>query len=640
MMDEFIEKSKNNPSIVAHASKTLLHAIESSGRREVTENGETIERYRFFDNPSEDGKHAIVGNSKQLNALVDSIRSMAKGFTNDFPLLMINGPTGCGKSELKKCIMSEMEHYSKEDDSMYTVEFDIGDDNWKRSPVRVNPLTLKETPEMDEILSEIDENNEQKIKSRVLHDLDPFSKECLNKIDDKEDIRVVECNLTKGDGLGVIKSEDEGTPREKLVGNWIDPLPTNEIRGTRDPFGFSYEGLLCQGNNGVSFIEEGLHNIQMIIELVDFIDEGEVKIDNNTWIDVDTVLFVIAREKIHEKLEEETDDYDSIERRMRKYKINYLSDYNLESNLQRKMLKGGVSEKEPKDALFIENVVDDELSEKEIAPHGIEMVAVFNVMTRTGDSLREVMKGDTGRARKDGLPPTFSRDIMSDFLSRRIEDRGLDLEDVITPTEILTRLKEESEYGEEAEDCMEYIDNVQESEFIDSIMENNKADREDIIKYVKNVFRDSSVGKEDAEVDKDYMREFEVNKLGISEYTEYAGSLSENVKKFRDNKVADPLTKMIEGREFKESKVDINKLSFTDDLLSKEGWEDIKRVHTKLDLDNWEDPPEYTQDVKEKTKEVMSERYGYTMESAEVITRKIAREMEDKWRDIEVVEWV
>ena len=78
-IEEYVELLLSEPHLGAHAPKYLLDAIEYAGTRTVIEEGEEKERYCFFDDPWNDGEHAILGNTEVLNRFVDDLRSIAAG---------------------------------------------------------------------------------------------------------------------------------------------------------------------------------------------------------------------------------------------------------------------------------------------------------------------------------------------------------------------------------------------------------------------------------------------------------------------------------------------------------------------------------------------------------------------------------
>ena len=81
-LDEYVDRVLENPVAAASGARYVLAAIESEGTREVRERGERRERYRFFDDPFNDGEHAVLGNTAALNAFVDDLRAAAAGRGN------------------------------------------------------------------------------------------------------------------------------------------------------------------------------------------------------------------------------------------------------------------------------------------------------------------------------------------------------------------------------------------------------------------------------------------------------------------------------------------------------------------------------------------------------------------------------
>jgi predicted Ser/Thr protein kinase len=121
---EYVDAAFENPTIASHASKYLLEAIESMGTRTVVEEGEEKERYSFFDDPHNDGEHAILGNTEVLNAFVDDLRSIAARRGKEEKIIWFAGPTATGKSELKRCLVNGLREYSKTPEGRrYTVEW-------------------------------------------------------------------------------------------------------------------------------------------------------------------------------------------------------------------------------------------------------------------------------------------------------------------------------------------------------------------------------------------------------------------------------------------------------------------------------------------------------------------------------------
>ena len=181
----YVEHLLSNPQQAAHAPKYLLNAIEHAGTRTVIEKGEEKERYRFFDDPWNDGEHAILGNTEVLNRFVDDLRSIAAGRGKEEKILWLAGPTATGKSELKRCLINGLREYSKTPDGRrYTMEWNVtgisdqagltyGDkpasdeDDWYESPVQSHPLTVFPPEIRSEIVAELNQQLDDHIPVRI-----------------------------------------------------------------------------------------------------------------------------------------------------------------------------------------------------------------------------------------------------------------------------------------------------------------------------------------------------------------------------------------------------------------------------------------------------------------------------------------
>jgi len=261
-LDEYVDRVLTNPIAAASGPRYLLAAIESQGTRTVEERGETLDRYRFFDDPFNDGEHAVLGNTAALNAFVDDLRAAAAGRGNDEKIVWIDGPTATGKSEFKRCLVNGLREFSKTDEGRrYTVEWNVtgtagsarslsygsgGDATaWYRSPVQANPLSVFPDDIRAEIAESVADETAYPIAADV--DLDPFSREAYEHLEstyreegrrdlfsavtDRDHLRVTSYVVDVGQGIGVLHAEDDGTPKERLVGSWMSGMLRNSTHG-------------------------------------------------------------------------------------------------------------------------------------------------------------------------------------------------------------------------------------------------------------------------------------------------------------------------------------------------------------------------------------------------------------------------
>ncbi|ADD06918.1 putative PrkA-type serine/threonine protein kinase [Natrialba magadii ATCC 43099] len=579
----YVDRIFENPTIASHASKYLLEAIEAAGTRTVVEEGEEKERYRFFDDPHNDGEHAILGNTEVLNRFVDDLRSIAAGRAKDEKIIWFEGPTATGKSELKRCLVNGLREYSKTPEGRrYTIEWNVataetsdrslsygvdptaGDDqNWYQSPVQSHPLSVFPEQVRSQVLADLNEQLEDHVPVRVDTELDPFSREAydfleeryrregsedlFSAIADSEHLRVKNYVVDIGQGVGVLHSEDEGRPKERLVGSWMHGmLQELDSRGRKNPQAFSYDGVLSQGNGVLTIVEDAAQHADLLQKLLNVPDEQSVKLDKGIGMDVDTQLLIISNPDLEAQLNQHADrngmdPLKALKRRLDKHRFGYLTNLSLETELIRRELTNETEVWEADSYDELENRIrepvratikgqDGRTRTREFAPHAIEAAALYAVVTRLdeedlpngldlvdkaliydqgylqeGDTRREKDEfdfDDDGHDGDHGIPVTYTRDTLAELLqTERDRHHGdLSVEDVVMPRDVLNAMAEgmanapvfstgeRSEFENRVVPVKNYIFDRQESDVIEAIMHEKRVDEETVGEYVEQVY--------------------------------------------------------------------------------------------------------------------------------------------------------
>lgn len=424
-MEEFIDEFLKDPSVGRTAHQYLLDAIEHFGTRKVFEGGEQKERYVFFDDPHNNGEHAVMGNTEMLNKFVDELRMIANSDERMQKIILFNGPTATGKSELRRCIVNGLREYSKTDDGRrYTCEWNLkgvsdknrglsysdnsspNDEEWYESPVQINPLSIIPRNVRNNLYDTIDYN----YRIPVDIELDPFSKEVYNnliknygrydsknmfsKITSEDHLKISRFIMEETKGIGILTAEDDGSVKERLLGSWM-PSMIQELnsKGRKDPRAFSYDGVLSQGNSGIMVIEDATKHADILAHLLNVPDESHAKIDQKIGFDIDTVpIFISNPDLVEQKLEGKSrpdisiedihgsDPLKAIKRRIFQYKFKYLTSLTYEFRLIRKEINGKVG---MDDNINIQDPI--EINDTEFSPHTIESVAMYDVVSRLSD---------------------------------------------------------------------------------------------------------------------------------------------------------------------------------------------------------------------------------------------------------------
>ncbi|WP_248896074.1 PrkA family serine protein kinase [Haloplanus halobius] len=628
---EYVDRALARPSIASHAPKYLLEAIESMGTRTVVEEGEERERYRFFDDPANDGEHAILGNTAVLNGFVDDLRTIAADRGKRETIIWFDGPTATGKSELKRCLINGLREYSKtEAGRRYTVEWNVAsatedrglsygggtdrEDDWYESPVQTHPLSVFPAEVRASILADLNEGNHVPIS--VDADLDPFSREAyehleeryrrdggtalFSSITDPRHLRVKNYVVDVGRGIGVLHSEDDGSPKERLVGSWMPGMLRElDSRGRKNPQAFSYDGVLSQGNGLLTVVEDAAQHADLLRKLLNVPDEGRVKLDKGIGMDIDTQLLIISNPDLDVELDKYADrngrdPLKALKRRLDKHEFGYLTTLSLEAELVRRELTSETAVWEAEgyadlDARVREGVTlsvrgsDGRVVDRELAPHSVEAAALYSVVTRLdgedcpgdrtlvekallfdqgylqeGDERIEAesfdFDGDDG---SHGIPVTYTRDIVADLLQTDADRQHPDLpvERVIMPDDILDAMAEglddapvfsraeAAEYENRLAVVKSHVFDRQEADVLDAVLAEKGVDEETVNEYVEHVFawaNDEQVATDRGAVDPDplLLKVFETEHLGRFDEGAYDGATpTAPVVAFRNEKV-------------------------------------------------------------------------------------------------------
>jgi len=682
-LSEFLDYARDNPQAVVDSVQYIVNAIEHYGKRTVIERGEEKERYRFFDDPENDGEHAVLGNTEQLNDLVQSLKRKTREEGDNDKILWVTGPTATGKSELKRCLFNGLQAYAQtEEGRRYTLEWSLDslsggdgltyndsfddDKDWYKSPVNINPLAVLPEETRGDFVNDLD--TEYSVEGET--ELDPFSREAFSHLSEEYDtfeemvssdhLRVVSYIPEMGDGLGVLQSEDTGNVKEKMAGSWMrNAMEEFASRGRKNAQAFTYDGILSQGNSCVSLVEDAHHHIDLFQKLMNVCEENVVKLDNKIVMDIDTTIICISNPDFEARIQEYEDALDAdplkaLRRRLEKYNFTYLTSLLLETQLLRKhVCNENVLWEEDTEEQFEKVSNPAEIFDSHFSPHALEAAAFYSVMTRLGETenyelsrKERVLYYDRGYHVKNnqrvdvdtdkavseedgvlGVPVTYTSEIISGLAQ---ENNVVMPHDVIG--EMREKLKETPLFSDmEAEEFIQYssgtfsyVDNEMKKDIIDAMIGDNRPSEEDIRDYVDSLFSWFEENEDDYD---DYeLREFETSYMNLNpaKYTDDAEP-EERVVEFRVDKIINPINNYIWSNKDEEGEdLPIEESSALQLLLSDNDWMRVEQLYDNIDINQWRDPPEgsNTEELKEKTIDNMVEM-GYTEESAEKATIRV-----------------
>jgi serine protein kinase len=409
---EYLDIVYDRPKLARTAYQYLYDMIVSKGSKKIERYRKTYIRYNFF----ESSDMPIFGLDETLHQIVQFFKGAAGGYGPDRRVLLLHGPVGSSKSTILRCIKKGLEAYSLTDEgAWYTFKWvnlptgkedGIYTQSEDESPMHEDPLKLLPAEMRKEVVSDLnrilaertpDTEKTSMYRLSVDGDLDPRSKKFMQELLVRYDgdwgkvvenhIRVVRKVHNEADrcGIATFQPKDEkNQDSTELTGdvNW-GKLP--HFGTDSDPRAFNFDGEFCVGNRGlVEFIEVLKLAKEFLYDLLGASQEKQIKPKKFPQVAVDTVL--IGHTNSPEFLRLKSDQtMEALRDRTVKIDVPYLLRWSEEFKV-------------------LEHHYSKDRIKQHIAPHTLEIAALWSVLTRLQDdkdgkiSLVEKAKLYDGRA--------------------------------------------------------------------------------------------------------------------------------------------------------------------------------------------------------------------------------------------------
>lgn len=390
---QYLDLVYERPRLARTAYQYLYDMIVSKGSRKVERYRKTYIRYNFFDSSD----MPIFGLDETLHQIVQFFKGAAGGYGPDRRVLLLHGPVGSSKSTILRCIKKGLESYSLTDEgAWYTfkwVNLPTGKDDGiytqseDESPMHEDPLKLlpqdmrrEVVEDLNRILVEQTPEKERTSLYRISVDgeLDPRSKKFMQELLLRNDgdwgkvvenhIRVVRKVHSEADrcGIATFQPKDEkNQDSTELTGdiNW-GKLP--HFGTDSDPRAFNFDGEFCVGNRGlVEFIEVLKLAKEFLYDLLGASQEKQIKPKKFPQVGVDTVL--VGHTNSPEFLRLKSDQtMEALRDRTVKIDVPYLLRWSEELKV-------------------LEHHYHNDRIKQHIAPHTLEIAALWSVLTRLKD---------------------------------------------------------------------------------------------------------------------------------------------------------------------------------------------------------------------------------------------------------------
>jgi serine protein kinase len=379
--EQYLDIVAANPGVTRTAFQRLFDMVCSYGAEEIQAGKEKIIRYRFFDDVSDEGREAIFGLEKPLMHLVNVLKSAAHRYGTERRVLLLHGPVGSSKSTIVRLLKKGVERYSRSDaGALYSfgwIEADGG--HVADCPMHEEPLHLIPHETRDEVMDLLNRTrgpNEYRVI--IEGDLCPFCRQMYTERMKKyqgdwtrtiKDVRVKRLILSEQDriGIGTFQPKDEKNQDSTELTGDINYRKIAEYGSDSDPRAFNFDGEFNVANRGlIEFIEVLKLDVAFLYDLLGASQEHKVKPKKFAQTDIDEVILGHTNEPEYRKLQS-NEFMEALRDRTIKIDVPYVTKLSDEVRIYEKDY----------------NVA--RVKGKHIAPHTLEMAAMWALLTRLED---------------------------------------------------------------------------------------------------------------------------------------------------------------------------------------------------------------------------------------------------------------
>ena len=376
---DYLDLVATQPHVTRNAFQRLYDMILSFGTEtyEVAR-GEKRIHYHFFDDPLEGGRDAIFGLDEQLESFVNALKSAARGYGIEKRVLLLHGPVGSSKSTIARLLKKGLEHYTATDaGALYTLGWhDPETDEVHWCPMNEEPLHLVPQRFRAQVCEQLNAGRgPDEFHVSITGELDPYCRfmygERLKKYDGDwtrvvRDVRIKRIILSEQDriGIGTFQPKDEKNQDSTELTGDINYRKIAEFGSDSDPRAFNFDGEFNVANRGlIEFIEVLKLDVAFLYDLLGASQEHKIKPRKFAQTDIDEVIIGHTNEPEYRRLQN-NEFMEALRDRTVKVDIPYVTRLSDEIKIYKKDFNS------------------DRVKGKHIAPHTIEVAAMWAVLTR------------------------------------------------------------------------------------------------------------------------------------------------------------------------------------------------------------------------------------------------------------------
>jgi serine protein kinase len=431
---DYVKLVEENPLVLRTAHQRLYDMVLQYGTVEVDENKEKLLRYRFFDDPFDQGDDALFGLERPLMNLMSVFKAAAHGFGPEKRVLLLHGPVGSAKSTIARLLKKGLEHYSRSaEGALYTFSWNI-DGQVIPSPMNEEPMLLVPPAAREPILASLNRKLRASYRLRLDLELCPVSRYYQDmllerysgdwmKVLDHVVVRRMLISEKDRTGIGTFQPKDEKNQDSTELTGDINYRKIAELGTDSDPRAFNFDGEFCVANRGIiEFIEVLKLDVAFLYDLLTASQEHKIKPKKFAQTDIDEVIIGHTNEPEYNRLQN-----NELMEAFRDRTIKIDIPYNLKLANEIRIY----------DRDFNKKTVPG----KHIAPHTLSTAAMWAILTRleepkkanltlmqklklyngktlpgyTRDNIRE-LREESPHEGMDGISPRYIQDKISNTL--------------------------------------------------------------------------------------------------------------------------------------------------------------------------------------------------------------------------------
>ncbi len=396
---DYLDIVVRDPRPLRSAFQRLYDMILSFGTTEYTWQRQKLIHYHFFDDPVGNGDDALFGLDPYLMSLVNIFKSAARRYGTERRIILLHGPVGSAKSTIVRLLKRGLEHYTRQPDgAVYSFSWILDDGSSVPCPLNEEPLKLLPENVRTAFLNAVNEGKKEDEQVWVEGDLCPLCRFYFRRfvreadgnwervVTDRIRIRRVVFNEKDRVGIGTFQPKDEKNQDSTELTGDIDYRLIAIYGSDSDPRAFRFDGEFCIANRGlIEFIEMLKLDVAFLYDLLGASQEHVIKPKKFAQTDIDEVIIAHTNEPEYRKLQR-NEYMEALRDRTIKVDIPYVLRVSDEVKIYSKFFNS------------------QRVKGKHIAPHTLEVAAMWAVLTRLEDpkkfqvSLLQKMKLYDGRA--------------------------------------------------------------------------------------------------------------------------------------------------------------------------------------------------------------------------------------------------